>query len=1038
MMTERIKREAIDALNAGYDGVFGLRNRWGQVGPYLFRDIEALEDIETEPKYCLAKTIRLLLERKPDLRLAVVVRGCDARALQELERMGRIKTDGLRFIGIACSPEQAEECNCEKPFYETLDCTGCWSCLDACKEEAIDRINVCPILLPSEFNESLSYRKAIYIPYPQAIPMKATRDSDHCLKITDRMDCKGCENVCLPKAIFDEDEEKVEELQVGSVILATGFDVFDPTPMTPYGYGVYPNVMTSMEFERVLSAGGPFQGHLIRPSDGTEPKRIAWLQCVGSRDLNQCDHPYCSSVCCMYAIKEAMIAKEHAKYELDTAIFFMDMRTHGKDFERYYNRAKEETGVRFVRSRVHSIDENPDTRDLIIRYTDENAGIKEENFDLVVLSVGMEVSERRAELARRLDVALGKDNFAKTGSFSPVETSRKGIFVCGAFQGPKDIPQSVVDAGAAAADAGHRLSTARNTLTRTETVVPEINVINDRPRIGVFVCKCGINIAGVVDVEAVAEYAATLPYVAYVTDNLYTCSQDTQESMTRTIEENNLNRIVVAACTPKTHEPLFQSTLTSAGLNKYLFEMANIRNHDSWVHKKNPEVATQKAKDLVRMSVAKVALMEPLKETALDVNQTALVVGGGLSGMSGALSLAGQGYITHLVEKNDTLGGQALSLYKTWNGEEIQHQLAQMVAAVEGADNIRVHLNTELTAVDGFVGNFTSTLSAGGREENIEHGVTVLATGAQEYKPSEYLYGKDPRVMTSLELDQRFIADDPFLKEVHTAVFIQCVGSRETERPYCSRVCCTHSVESALELKRRNPKMDVFILYRDMRTYGERELLYTEARKAGVIFVRYSPDNKPLVSLTDGELTVEFIDHILGRPVKLDADLITLAAAVVSTKNDTLAKLFRVPLNEDGFFVERHAKLGPSEFATDGVFLCGLAHYPKPIDEAVAQGKSAASRAITLLARETVYTSGNVAETNPMVCSSCGVCVSICPYSAPSLAEDGPFAGKARINSALCKGCGLCVSSCRSGAIHLKGFDNDQIFAQIFSLREAI
>jgi len=595
-----------------------------------------------------------------------------------------------------------------------------------------------------------------------------------------------------------------------------------------------------------------------------------------------------------------------------------------------------------------------------------------------------------------------------------------------------------VDASAAAAAAGEVLAEARGTKTLVPEIVPETNVVGDRPRIGVFICRCGINIAGVVDVEGVRDYAATLPYVEFADDNLYSCSQDTQDAMTAIIRDKKLNRVVVAACTPKTHEPLFQETLINAGLNKYLFEMANIRNQDSWVHKNNPELATTKAKDLVRMAVSKVALMEPLKEAELAINPVALVIGGGISGMTSALSLSRQGYETHLVEQSEQLGGQARNLYKTTAGEAIQDELAGLVRKVQGDANIKLYLNTRLSGVDGFVGNFRSTLTSGDTSTELEHGVAVMATGASALQPEEYCYGQDPRVLTSLELDRRFIDEDPALKSIETAVFIQCVGSREPQRPYCSRVCCTHSIENALELKRRNPEMSVFILYRDIRTYGEKEYLYKEAREAGIIFIRYSLDDKPSVELNDGRLLVRLTDHVLGLPVVIETDLLTLATAIVPAVDEQLAQYFKVPVNDDGFYVEKHAKLGPSEFSTDGVFLCGMAHYPKPIEESIAQGRAAASRAVTLLSRDKIYASGTVAQTTPQHCSSCGVCVSVCPYSAPFFTEQGPFAGKAEINPVLCKGCGLCVASCRSGAIHLKGFDNNQIFAQIFAIQEAV
>ena len=937
------------------------------------------------------------------------------------------------------------EMKVDTPFHlQTEACIACGACASVCPTGHItlDKIKQHHTLLetqpiPSEYDVGLQGRKPVYVPYAQAVPNTPAIDRSKCIHFKTG-GCKICVDFCGVDAIDHSMQDEIIELNVGSIILAPGFEPFDPSKFDTYNYSKHPNVITSMEMERILSASGPTGGHLVRPSDHHEPKKIAWFQCVGSRDLNRCDNSHCSSVCCMYAIKEAVIAKEHAGDDLDCAIFFMDMRTHGKEFERFYDNAREKQGVRFLRSRVHSIDPQRGNDDLSVRYVDESGELKVETFEMIVLSVGLQTSPETVELAERLGLELTAGNFCKTDTFDPVATSKKGIYVCGAFQGPKDIPQAVIDASAAAAAAGEILSSARNSETKIPEIIPETNVTNERPRVGVFVCRCGINIAGVVDVPAVAEYAKTLPYVVYTNDNLYSCSQDTQESMSQIIKQKNLNRVVVAACTPKTHEPLFQDTLIAAGLNKYLFEMANIRNQDSWVHKNNPEFATKKAKDLVRMAVSKVTLMEPLKEAELEVNQTTMVIGGGISGMAAAKSLANQGYQTHIIERSPQLGGQALNLYKTVTGEEIQKKLSGLIKEVQKNKNIHVHLDTSLTKVEGFVGNFEATLSSNGSEEELECGVAVLATGASPLTPAEYHYGDDPRILSSLELDRKFIDRDPGLKKINTAVFIQCVGSREPQRPYCSRVCCTHSIDNALQLKKLNPAMSVIILYRDIRTYGEREYLYKEARAAGVIFMRFSPDTKPEVVLEDGKLLVKTHDPILGRPVQIETDLLSLATAIIPNKDEQLANFFKVPLNDDGFFVERHAKLGPSEFATDGVFLCGLAHYPKPIDESIAQGRAAASRAMTLLARKTIHTSGTVAETAPAMCSQCGVCVSVCPYSAPFLAEDGPWTGRAQINPVLCKGCGLCVASCRSGAIHLKGFDNNQIFSQIFTMSEAV
>ncbi len=930
------------------------------------------------------------------------------------------------------------------PFGQKSDvCMACGACASVCPTGHIslekiknEYTKANPSLIPSEYEMGLKGRKPVYVPYAQAVPNTPAIDRDVCIHFKTG-GCKVCAEICQMDAIDHTMQDEIIEIDAGAVVLSPGFEPFDPSKFDNYGYANHPNVMTAMEFERILSASGPTSGHLTRQSDGKEPKKVAWFQCVGSRDMNKCDNKYCSSVCCMYALKEAVIAKEHAGDDLDCAIFYMDMRTHGKDFERYYNRAKDQ-GIRFQRSRVHTVVPVGDTGDLMITYTSDDGKNIEEIFDMIVLSIGLEISPEIVDMAKKLGIELTDGNFAKTTTFKPVETNRKGIFVAGAFQGPKDIPQAVVDSSAAAGEAGAMLASARNTLTKIPEVIPETNIVGERPRIGVFVCKCGTNIAGVVNVPEVRDYAASLPYVEYYTDSLYSCSQDTQESMSQIIKTNKLNRIVVAACTPKTHEPLFQETLINAGLNKYLFEMTNIRNHASWVHKDSPDLATQKAKDLVRMAVAKVALMEPLEEAELQVKPVAMVIGGGISGMVAAKNLAEQEYEVHLIERDAKLGGQANKLYHTYKGEMIADELALLVKDVQNNEKVHIHLNTSLENVEGFVGSFKSELLTEEKTSSLEHGVAIIATGAHGSTPTEYSYGKDDRIITSLDLDKRFIEKDPALKSIGSAVFIQCVGSREKERPYCSRVCCTHSIDNALELKKINPEMSIFILYRDIRTYGEREYKYQQAREAGIIFIRYSVDNKPKVSIQDGKVLISTIDHVLGRPMEIQTDLVTLATAIVPNKDERLANFFKVPLNEDGFFVERHAKLGPSEFATDGVFLCGLAHYPKPIDEAIAHGQAAASRAVTLLAKETVHTSGNVAAVDPMACSSCGVCVSICPYSAPAFETDGRFEGTAQINPVLCKGCGLCVASCRSGAIRLKGFDTNQIFAQIFALNEAV
>jgi heterodisulfide reductase subunit A2 len=817
---------------------------------------------------------------------------------------------------------------------------------------------------------------------------------------------------------------------VGALILSPGFETFDPAIYDTYGYKKSPDIVTSIEFERILASTGPTKGHLCRLSDRKEPSKIAWLQCIGSRDVHAGANPYCSAVCCTHAIKEAMIAKDHMKGTLDAAIFYIDVRTTGKDFERYYNRAKDAMGVRFIKSKITNIDTRSDSGNLLIRYTDEEGKRSEEEFEMVVLSVGFSIPRELRDLAGMLDVDLDSDSFPATGSFSPVQSSCPGIFTSGAFHAPQDIPSSVTDASAAAAQAGALLSEARFSLSKSKELPPELShqdIRGSRPRVGVFVCDCGTNIAGVVDVPQVARYAETLPFVEYVAENLFSCSQDTQEAITAAITEQKLNRVVVASCTPQTHEPLFQETVRGAGINKYLFEMANIRNQCSWVHADYPEAATEKAKDLVRMAVEKVIRLEPLEETELAVTQAALVIGGGLAGMAAAKNLADQGYPTYLIEKTEKLGGNALRLFQTWKREDIRSQTQALINQITAHERIEVFTNAEITAVEGFVGNFTTTITANGTERSLTHGVSIIATGATELKATEYCYGEDPRVVSSLELDEMLATDDPRLTELTTCVFIQCVGSRIPERPYCSRVCCTHSVMSALHLKERNPALQVFVLYRDIRTYGLREHVYQEAREKGVVFIRYELEEKPDIRVNGERIVLRVKDPVLGAELEMSPDLVVLASAIVREREDRLSQFFKVPVNEDGFFVEAHVKLRPVDFATDGVFFCGLAHSPQSIDESIAQAQAAASRAVTVLSQTTIHSSGIVAVVNPLWCSSCGVCVAVCPYGAPSFNEKGI----AEINPVLCKGCGLCTASCRSGAIHLNGFDEGQIMAMI-------
>ncbi|MEW6425703.1 MAG: CoB--CoM heterodisulfide reductase iron-sulfur subunit A family protein [Bacillota bacterium] len=891
-------------------------------------------------------------------------------------------------------------------------CTGCGSCAEECPQDVDD-----------EFNQKLSQRKAIYKLYAQAYPNAYAIDKENCLE------CGACEEACQAGAIDHGMEDEVLELSVGAVILCPGFTKFDAAELDYYGYGKYPNVITSLEFERILSASGPFGGHLIRPSDHRELEKIAWIQCVGSRNVRN-ELGYCSAVCCMYAIKEAVIAKEHSPGKLETAIFYMDMRTYGKDFEKYYVRAEREHGVKFIRSRIYAVEEAADgSCDLLVRYACEDGSLRTDRFNLVVLSIGLQAPADFSEQAQKLGLIVNEYNFCEPLPLTGVKTARGGVYVAGAFRGPCDIPETVMQASAAAGDAEVALAGARGTLVKTKTYPPERNVLGEPTRIGVFVCHCGINIGSVVNVPEVVEYAKTLPNVVFAMENLYSCSQDAQNIIREAILENNLNRVVVASCTPRTHEPLFQETLREAGLNAHLFEMANIRDQCSWVHMNEPAKATAKAKDLVKMAVAKAAFLEPVQQSTLGMTNSALVIGGGVAGMTCALELAEQGYQVHLVEKESRLGGLANRIKVGFKGEDVPGYLAGLIEKVEKHPLIKVHPGCTVEDVSGFVGNFVTTLSSG---EEIQHGAAVIATGAEEYRPAGYLYGRDERVLSFLELGEALAAGDPRVSGAKSVVLIQCVGSREEGRMYCSRICCTKAIKTALQLKEMNPEMGVYILYRDMRTYSFYEEYYQQAREKGVVFVRYEPAGKPVVEAAEDCLNVTVTDHILGVPLRIRADLVGLATAILpAAANSKLSQLFKVPLNEDGFFLEAHMKLRPVDSSNDGVFICGLAHGPKNLEENICQAKAAAARAATVLARDVVVVEGKCAYVNRRKCTACGLCEAVCP--AKAVAVD-PAEKVARVNEALCKGCGACASSCRCGAINVKGFTDDQIMAMVKAL----
>ncbi len=855
---------------------------------------------------------------------------------------------------------------------------------------------------------------------------EAVKEAERCLDCGLCSECLQCVAVCQAKAIDHDMKEEEVELQVGSVVLAPGFEPFDAKIKSEYGYGRMANVLTSLDFERVLSASGPFQGQVLRLSDGQHPVKVAWIQCVGSRDAT-CEHDYCSSVCCMYATKEAIIAREHES-TIQPTIFYNDIRAFGKGFERYYESAKSKFGIRYVKGIPSGVKELQQSKNLLIEYTGEDGKKVQEEFDMVVLSIGLQPSASTKELAEKLGIERDKFGFCRTDELAPNITSHDGIYVAGAFGAPMDIPESVMSASSAVCLASKAIADARGTLVTEKEYPPEKDITKEEPRVGVFVCRCGSNIARVVDVPSVAEYASTLPNVVHAEENLYACSTDTQNKIINAIKEKGLNRVVVASCSPRTHEPLFQDTIREGCLNKFLFEMANIRDQCSWVHATHMPEATAKAKDLVRMAVARATTLEPLFEHPAEIKRRGLVIGGGLSGMTAALEMAGQGYEVVLVEREKELGGNLRRIRYTADGADPQQLFASLVAQVGKEPKITLYLGAEVKSITGYLGNYNAEIITGsGESVSVEHGVVILATGGTEYKPAEYLYGQSDKVLTQLELEGKIADGSDEVKKLNSVVMVQCVGSREETHMYCSRVCCTQAVNNALKLKEINPDMEVYILYRDVRTYGMNELLYRQAREKGVTFIRYDVNRKPDVNQSDGKLTVSVYDEVLGSEIQLEPDLLVLSAAV-RPQDDAVefASRLKLPLTQDGFYMEAHMKLRPLDFVNEGMFLCGLAHSPRFISESIVQARGAVSRALTILSKPHLMVGGVVSVVDADRCVACLTCVRSCPFSVPKINEDGV----AYIEAAACQGCGICASQCPRKAITVQHYKDLQVTAK--------
>ncbi len=905
-----------------------------------------------------------------------------------------------------------------RPRYIDADaCTACGLCTQYCPKHHSD-----------SYNEGLSITRPIHIDYAQAVPATYYIDPSSCMYLQHDT-CQICVPVCQSHAINFNQKPEARDLKIGAVILSPGFGKIAEETLEKFSYGKHPDVVTAFEYERMTTASGPFLGEIKCFSDGRHPKSMAFIQCVGSRDLG-CDNGYCSSVCCMYAIKEALVTKEHDP-EVDITIYYMDIRTQGKDFDAARERA-EAIGIKFVRAKVADV--TPWDNHLKLTYSTLDGQHKFDSHDMVVLSVGLESPKDAQKIADITKIDLNHYDFCKTGTFTPLETSQEGIVVAGAFQGPKDIPESATQSSAAAGLAAITLKNQRGKGTVQKEYPTELSVTeDDEVRIGVFVCHCGINISSVVDCPEVANDAGGMENVTYYTENLYSCSQDAQEQIKQTIKDKKLNRVVIAACSPRTHEPLFQETLKDAGLNRNLFEMVNIRDQCSWVHANEPEAATEKSKDLVRMAVSKASHIQPLPEQSVPVTPKALVLGGGVAGMTAAISLSDQGFPSIIVEQSSKVGGQMLNLKNTLSGDSIAAHLKILVAEVKKSKNIEVMLDSTLLETSGFVGNFSSVIESGKgnkkTETTYDHGVVVVATGGHEHRPDMYELGKAKNVVTQQELETR-LAGKAKNRAPDSIVMIQCAGSRGDDLNYCSKVCCNHAMKNILKIKEINPDSQIIVLYRDIRTYGFAEDAYLEARKKGVIFIPYEMDRKPKVSKKGTKVQIDFFDSIMQEEVSMTPDLVTLSVGLVPDGTEELSKLLKLPVTANNFFLEAHVKLRPVELAVDGVYVCGLAHGPKPIDETIVQAQAAAAKAAMPLVQGSVTVDPIVSSVNQDDCIGCGICTSLCPYGAIVMKKVGKKR-KAETVSASCKACGICASHCPTFAISMGGFTNEQLISQI-------
>jgi heterodisulfide reductase subunit A len=887
-------------------------------------------------------------------------------------------------------------------FVDPKRCTLCEACL-----------RVCPVEVEREFGGGLEKRKAIYLPYPQAIPHSLVIDPKTCIQ------CGECLKVCSSGAIDLNMKEEHETIKAGTILLGFGFEPFIAQRKGEYGFGRYENVMTGIQFERLLSTSSPTQGLPVRTSDGKRMEKIAFIQCVGSRDPS-CGQDHCSTICCMYATKQAMIAKDRSP-SLGVTFFYMDIRPMGKDYERYYERAKNEYGIEYIRSAISSIKELQQTKNLLITYVKEDGTFEEREFDAVILSVGFTPPQSIKDLAQRMGLRLNQQGFCQTEEFNPAQTSVKGIFVGGAFRGPRDIPETVVEGSSAAALAASFL--IPNRLLHPPQEYPIEGALSEEvPKIGVFLCHCGEELKKNLSISDLINGTKQLREVVHVEEVGLACLSEDLDLIKKRIGEQGLNRIVIAGCSHREIRGAMEEMAKGMGFNPYLIEYANIREQCAFVHKDYPRLATEKAMALIRMAVERAKRSQPIRKARQKVERKGLVVGGGLSGMTASLRLVEQGYEVYLIEKEKEIGGNLRGSFYTLKGSNPQTLLQSLVKQVENTESIHLYSKAEVLGFEKKNGHYQTKIRYQGEEKVFDHGALILATGGKEIPPKGYLYGEDSRVFTQRQLERMIYSNDDSLKDLHSVVMIQCVGSRDEEHPYCSRICCGHAVKNALKLKEKDPRMNIYVLYRDMRTYGFYEAYYHDARRKGVIFIRYGFENKPKVALRDGSLQVSIFDPAINNHVTLSTDRVILSTGIEPNDHRELAKIFGVDLNTDSFFMEANPKSAPLDSVDRGKFFCGLCHSPNFIEDVISQGNAVAARVGALLSKESMEEKAYLAYVIKRLCCGCGLCVTVCPYGARVLNEEE---GKAEVIGTLCQGCGSCVIACRNGASQQRNFEKE-------------